>query len=683
MPRERRGPGRGLLLAAAAAVAAGAAWVVLLKQHLVSAQQLQPARNDPAQAGRPERAQGTGVRQHTPRPPAQLSQPRSRAPVPSLAPLRGPETAAAGPWSGADAQPPSGGAPTPAAADGGGDSSESAGSASTASGSGSGAPDGGANASLSSHSGGGGDWPSAEAVLRHAARSPPPGCTSCGAGVVAVAVADGNYSDMLHAWLLHIDPVLPGGVGAARAGVAICAVDAELRRWCAAAAAPCWFEQRCEWLRDRLIVAASLKRLSRARAASVGPQSCKVFALYRALSLGYTALVLDLDVLAMRDPVAAAAALIAAQGASAPLSYQCGERAGDDDRLSHMAYGVWPNSGLLLAAPDTPGADMVAALRDEALWHGRVAGDAALKQPWPPRPRLACRPATIAAQLAGRAKVLHEGMLGWQRHDLQYLCRLLMGLPECSHDQEQYIIRSTRRHGGAQGTGRLRELLRHLRVAYGDAVAREAHNMTAARLRGLTALFCQGNVSVNYRVVPRRWCGDAHKALIRIGISRDPSKMTDAAAKAWVQGLCADVAWGEQEVLREMAALSNPAHHACLPEDDWAMVFKPLCALSPQMKAKCQNPKAAARLGPLCRCEVREMRKPALNLVTLHLTGGDGKPKGGVRFAGGLSRFETAQRHGLALTPPCRRSFRAPTAWWSGPGAGAGAAPPAICKQLQ
>eukprot|EP01065_Artemidia_motanka_P015886 TRINITY_DN1959_c0_g1_i4.p1 TRINITY_DN1959_c0_g1~~TRINITY_DN1959_c0_g1_i4.p1 ORF type:complete len:717 (+),score=233.18 TRINITY_DN1959_c0_g1_i4:46-2151(+) len=559
----------------------------------------------------------------------------------------------------------------PGTAGSGGGASASAATA----GSGSGASPTAAPSAGDPGSGGGGSaaakpWPAPADVLAWVAR-PAEGCLSCGKGAVVVGVADRNYAATLHAWLLALDEKVPGGIGSKGSGVAVSASEESLREWCASTRAPCWYEQQCEWLRLQLDAAGDLKRIAKSRGRIIAAQSCKVFALARVVKLGYTAMTMDLDVVAYRDPVAAAVGVVRRMEGSrqeGAFAYQCGERSAGDVRLAHTGYKVWPNSGLMLAAPAEPGASIAEALRDEAVWQGTTAANRSLREPWPARPRLPCREVTIINQIVGRTKGLHRHDLGWKPTDMRRLCRLLTSKENCSDKESHFVLTQVKK---PRWNFRMRNKLRDLRIQYARRVARDAvaGNLTAEVIREHTAGLCRGNASVPYRLVPAWWCKTVDAALAMLGVPRTPSA---ADVAAWARGMCTDLAWGEQEVLREMITSSKPTAHTCLPEEEWAMVFRSECA-----RERCRE------VPDIClrRCKNGDMRRPSERLVTLHLTGSAHIPRGAVRFRGGWERFEKAQELDLMPQPLCRREFRCPAEWWGHDASvGAGADPPPVCR---
>eukprot|EP01062_Namystynia_karyoxenos_P070589 TRINITY_DN65953_c0_g1_i1.p1 TRINITY_DN65953_c0_g1~~TRINITY_DN65953_c0_g1_i1.p1 ORF type:complete len:588 (+),score=143.78 TRINITY_DN65953_c0_g1_i1:74-1837(+) len=466
-----------------------------------------------------------------------------------------------------------------------------------------------------------------DGMLGQAARAAPCG-DGCG-GLLVSAVADEPYAKVLHAWLLYLDRVTPGGLGRPGSGVVPSAADEGLLAWCKAAGVPCVLVAACSWLRRRLLAAAEAGYMQPARARTIAPQWCKVYSMRALLARGFAVLMTDLDVIPLQDPVPTLLTLM--KQAPGALYYQCGERLMNDDRLTG-AWNYWPNTGQLFAQPRSVGAGLIMVAVDEGVWQAVNI----MKTGRRLRPRIPCRDVLLRMSLATTLKNLlakfgsGRGGSAWKTIDLARMCALYDMPPKCK----------------PPATVPPRNKMRLIRNALATEIMawHAAGNITLPALRKRIGLYCDR--------FPPMWCRSVDDAIARLGV-------TSGGDTTWelVDRHCSDMTWGEQEVLREiletlpemLAARRVPhaepsaralAAHRCLPSVPFAMAFD-----------------APGKAGRMIFKRPR-LHKPSNRTITLHLTGSDGRPgNASVHFSGGLERLLMAQRIKVIPRPRCLSAF--------------------------
>eukprot|EP01062_Namystynia_karyoxenos_P070474 TRINITY_DN6584_c0_g1_i2.p1 TRINITY_DN6584_c0_g1~~TRINITY_DN6584_c0_g1_i2.p1 ORF type:complete len:864 (+),score=237.09 TRINITY_DN6584_c0_g1_i2:77-2593(+) len=468
-----------------------------------------------------------------------------------------------------------------------------------------------------------GEAPSQGETLLRAARPLP--CGNGCKGLVLVTFVNAAWSGALHAWLLHAEAA-GMRVGAPGGGIAVAAVDTELLRWCGRHGVPCFHASECASLQRRLFAAADSGTITRARAQLLGPSWCKPLAVRAVLGHGLAPLLVDVDVVPIRDPLPVVSSLLAEHPNS--LWYQCGEREPRLDPRFYGAYDVWPNTGHWLAAPNGSGAALVNLLCEEGEWQvaklralrGQPKGQEPLR-----RPHLPCR-----------MRFLEHVVTSW----LRYFSK--NGMTDKKGDLDRVRMRCFR-------------YAEEMVIAYFEG------NLTFSSVNKTLVGFCRRiKPTVCYgAVAPDGSHGSTPLAALNVMLGDWPH--TDAGVRRWIESLCVDLNWSDQETVREFVQpevlpvlvkegkLSKEAEHSCLPVEQFPVVYRHI-RVSTAVKTASGKVKAGKRF----KMVADQGHLSASTMLTLHLTGGGG---GMVKYYGGLVRFQIAYRAGVLQRPPCRTTF--------------------------
>eukprot|EP01065_Artemidia_motanka_P045456 TRINITY_DN6688_c0_g1_i3.p1 TRINITY_DN6688_c0_g1~~TRINITY_DN6688_c0_g1_i3.p1 ORF type:complete len:747 (+),score=106.39 TRINITY_DN6688_c0_g1_i3:45-2285(+) len=404
------------------------------------------------------------------------------------------------------------------------------------------------------------DAPSAAEILAHSARRIP--CGKDCKGMALMTLVDAPWSGALHAWLLHAAAAgIP--VGQPGGGIVVAAVDEPLMQWCGRHGVPCFRANECSELRARLMSAAKRGALPVPRARLLGPSWCKPLSARAVLRLGYAPLLVDVDVVMVRDPLPYASSLLAAQPHG--LWYQCGEREPKIDPRFYGAYDVWPNTGHWLAAPGHEGDALVGLLCEEGEWQTRKVG-------------------SLAGQVVRDTTVTgHLTTTGGPRLERPHLpCRERF----LGHVVTSWFRYFTKTASAAKLQDPSKERARAHRYAEELISAFRRDNLTLAALNATLVGFCRRLRPAACYAASDNGTEAGFTPTVAIKTLLGDLPMTDAGVVRWMQNLCVDLNWSDQETMREFVQpevlpqlikagkVGPEAQHKCLPVDLFPVVYR-------------------------------------------------------------------------------------------------------------